>query len=231
MAPAGPCARHASVRLRAAERCAQEGLPGSEGLTGSRRRTDGTGTGTGSGRWPISGSEGPLSGSLPFRLRETYGETQLPASDALQGRVGKTTSMVIRCARGWRSNREERHARPCAALLLREAGRVKLTSALACGLPARSIYRQRLAAAHHAAPSETDKENPMPEAGPAAEPRSAGDGARNTSFFDLVSQLHRSEAVKLFYQTLVSQTLGYVRASQAEPYGDITVRPGAAMAL
>ena len=58
----------------------------------------------------------------------------------------------------------------------------------------------------------------------------AGDGDAAAepvlSFFTLAAQLQRPEAVKLFYQTLVTHAAGFVRASQDEPYGDISIRAG-----
>jgi hypothetical protein len=79
----------------------------------------------------------------------------------------------------------------------------------------RRIFRQRLGgavAAGRRAGDEGDGEDGGVEPG--------------LSFFALASRLKRAEAVKLFYQTLVTNTAGYVRVSQDEPYGDITIRAG-----
>ncbi|KAG2483483.1 hypothetical protein HYH03_017665 [Edaphochlamys debaryana] len=46
------------------------------------------------------------------------------------------------------------------------------------------------------------------------------------SFFEMVGRLQRKEAVKLFYQTLVTHNIGFVRAEQDEPYGDIAISAG-----
>ncbi|KAG2427009.1 hypothetical protein HYH02_014655 [Chlamydomonas schloesseri] len=183
---------------------------GSNALRSSRLRA-------GSTQQPGSGTAGASGGpGGEFVLRETYGQTQvLPgdgggaAAGAAMAYMSRNTSTVI------------------------------------------SIFRQRLsmlAAAHHQhqqlhqqqqAPSgadgatTTDRAAPSASAGTAAAGAAAGATAAITappaaglSFFSLACELTRPEAVKLFYQTLVTHTTGFVRASQAEPYGDIIIMPG-----
>lgn len=70
------------------------------------------------------------------------------------------------------------------------------------------IFRQRLAAQEKTEGAGADPADPA------------------LSFFSMVSCLQRAEAVKLFYQTLVTHTTGFIKAEQPEAYGDITIRPG-----
>ncbi len=103
--------------------------------------------------------------------------------------------------------------------------RYALHACCASTLPC-SIYRRQLASAvERAAAATAAAAGPSTSAAAAAAPPPSG-GAASVSFFDLAARLRRPEAVKLFYQTLVSHTLGVVRARQDEPYGDLTITVG-----
>ncbi|GLI60283.1 hypothetical protein VaNZ11_002377, partial [Volvox africanus] len=90
-----------------------------------------------------------------------------------------------------------------------------------------SIFRKQLAQAQSQAPVQVAEQHQ------GAGHSNGGDSGISDlqepalSFFGLASRLKRSEAVQLFYQTLVTHTAGYVVASQYEPYGDITIRAAA----
>ncbi|MEW5306007.1 MAG: hypothetical protein WDW36_008512 [Sanguina aurantia] len=54
----------------------------------------------------------------------------------------------------------------------------------------------------------------------------AQDPTEGVSFFDLVSQLKRSESVRLFYQLCVCTSNGFLNATQPAPFSDIHIRAG-----
>ncbi|KAG2430546.1 hypothetical protein HXX76_010066 [Chlamydomonas incerta] len=169
---------------------------GTNTLRSSRLRA---GSGPGSTQQPGSGTGAGGSGG-EFYLRETYGQTQ-----ALPGGGGLGDG--------------------AAAYMGRNTNIVL------------SIFRQRLsvlaaAAQPQQAPSGVegaatdDGAAPSASAGGTGGRAAAGAATGGLSFFSLACELTRPEAVKLFYQTLVTHTTGFVRASQAEPYGDITIMLG-----
>ncbi|KAG1669643.1 hypothetical protein FOA52_010803 [Chlamydomonas sp. UWO 241] len=65
------------------------------------------------------------------------------------------------------------------------------------------------------------------DAAPTAETNGDGDAAHpSTSFFELATGLRRPEAVKLFYQLLVTHSTAFVVAHQERPFGDIAITAG-----
>lgn len=88
------------------------------------------------------------------------------------------------------------------------------------------IFQRRLAAKEHA------QQQQQRSCSEALEDLVDVDGAPpSLSFFELIKNgnLKRTEAAKLFYQILVTHSTTYVKASQAQAFGDIAIAAGSLM--